>query len=254
MIKLSFLGLVFGIFCHGDVLAQSSAGRTVYITIDDGPLSGFDNVFETLESEGVQATMFLVGQHVLASDSHQHDLQQAIDRPHVMVGKHSYSHAHERYQHFYSDASGVLSDMQKNNRILGLTVQPFYSRLPGRDVFRTPGLNFDDPFISSKERGIERADYDLLAESGFFLYGWDLEWSHETNGRPVQSVSQLMQQIHDRFESGGTKVPGHLILLAHDQMFSDHQNGRESFTELVQSLKSAGYRLTTLDNYPTNQN
>ena len=128
-----------------------SHANTVYITIDDSPLNGFDNVLSALEEEKAHATLFLVGEHVELSTRHQEDLKRAQKSPYIFIGNHSYSHAHDHYRNFYADTAVVIADMKRNNRILGFTASPYYARLPGRDVFRLPELKSDDPFISPAE-------------------------------------------------------------------------------------------------------
>lgn len=228
--------------------------KTIYITIDDAPLSGIDNILSAVEEENVSITLFMVGEHILASDYHQEMLAKAKQNSNILVGNHSNSHAHEHYQQFYSSSSGVLDDMQINNRIIGLSEEPFYSRLPGRDVFRLPNLKTEDPYITQEEDENERIDFDTLYDHGFFLYGWDLEWSHETSGEPIQTVDKLLQQIDYHFTNNKTQTKNHLVLLMHDQMFADHLNGRENLSALFKALKEAGYKLSTLDQYPINQN
>lgn len=53
-------------------------------------------------------------------------------------------------------------------------------------------------------------------------YGWDHEWSHESTGKPVQSVEQLLTEIDARFLANREVECGNLILLMHDEMFQDH--------------------------------
>ncbi len=45
-------------------LCADAAGRVIYLTFDDGPLSGTANVLDVLAEEQVPAAMFMVGLHV----------------------------------------------------------------------------------------------------------------------------------------------------------------------------------------------
>jgi len=245
---------VYSLLMSCNSTATQISEKTIYITIDDAPLSGIDNILSAVEEENVSITLFMVGEHILASNYHQEMLAKAKQNSNILVGNHSNSHAHEHYQQFYSSSSGVLDDMQINNRIIGLSKEPFYSRLPGRDVFRLPNLKTEDPYITQQEDENERIDFDALYDHGFFLYGWDLEWSHETSGKPIQSVDKLMQQINYQFTNNSTQTKNHLVLLMHDQMFADHLNGKENLSTLFKALKEAGYKLSALDKYPINQN
>ncbi|MDC9701548.1 MAG: polysaccharide deacetylase family protein [Alphaproteobacteria bacterium] len=253
--KKLFVVLAVFIFSLGFALSVRiafGATPTIYVTVDDGPLGGVDNLLSVLEQENVRATFFMVGEHILSNNAHKAAFMRAKNSPYVLLANHSYSHAHSHYQHFYSSDDGVLRDMEKNNRIIGLSKAPFYARLPGRDVFRIPELKTEDPFVTMREDEKERIDFDELFQNGFFLYGWDLEWAHETSGWPIQSVEHLMEQIRSAFNNSKTEIPGHLVLLMHDQMFLNHLNGRENFSNFIRALKQEGYNIETIDNYPGN--
>ncbi len=205
-------------------LAATAADRVVYLTFDDGPLNGTSNVLDVLAAEKVPATLFMVGMHVEASAAHKALLARAKSLPLVTVGNHSYSHAHDKYRIFYADAEGVVADMLRANKVLGLS-PVVHARLPGRDVFRLLDVSRDDLGIGHAEDLREEVDFDFVAASGFELYGWDHEWVHEATGKPVQSVSLLLTEIDHLFGYGRFVEPGKLILLMHDEMFQDTFNG-----------------------------
>lgn len=220
----------------------SAADRTVYLTFDDGPLNGTRNVLDVLEAEDVPATMFMVGLHVGSSPEFKAQFHRAKGMPHVTVGNHSYSHAYNRYRKFYADTEAVVADMVRANAVLDLTL-PAPARLPGRNVFRLPNVSTNDLSIDRIEIDIEEPDYEFVAATGFWIYGWDHEWVHDGTGKPVQSVSTMLSEIDHLF---GGKVrfvrPRKMILLMHDEMFQDKFDGTARLTALVQGLKQRGYK------------
>ncbi|WP_192247743.1 polysaccharide deacetylase family protein [Mesorhizobium silamurunense] len=210
-----------------------AADRTIYLTFDDGPLNGTANILDVLQAEQVPATLFMVGMHAEANATNRALVQRV---PLVTIGNHSYSHAYNHYRHFYGDTEGVVADMLKANAVLGLK-PAVHARLPGRDVFRLPSMSKDDNSLGLAQAGREDPDYEFVAASGFWLYGWDHEWVHEDSGKPVQSVDHLVSEIDHLFGYGHFAKPGRLILLMHDEMFQDAFDGKAKFTALIAALK-----------------
>lgn len=241
--------LVLLIAVLGGVGAVLAADRTVYLTFDDGPLNGTANVLAVLEAEGVPAAMFMVGSHAAANAGNKALLAKAKSLPNVTVGNHSYSHANNRYKQFYSYTEGVVADMLEANSVLGLNRVPIPARLPGRDVFRLLNLSRNDLGIGSAESRLEEVDYEFVAASGFVLYGWDHEWVHLDDGKPVQSVTSLISEIGHLFGRGRLVKKNKLILLMHDQMFQDTFDGRQKLTELIAGLRQRGYAFGAIGDY-----
>lgn len=66
---------------------------TIYLTFDDGPLAGSDDVISVLNAEQVRGTMFMIGIHVTGSLFRQSILQAAQASWFVEIGNHSNTHA-----------------------------------------------------------------------------------------------------------------------------------------------------------------
>jgi hypothetical protein len=113
--------------------------------------------------------VMLVGAHALVRPK---EVALYKENEYIEVGNHSYSHANNHYQQYYSHPEGVLLDFKRSMDTLRLTDK--IGRLPGRNMWRIGGRSKND--ISS---GIEAAD--LLHQHGFSLFGWDLEWMHNTH-------------------------------------------------------------------------
>lgn len=228
--------------------AAVAADRKIYLTFDDGPLPGSDNVLKVLFDEKVPATMFMVGLHVETQRGGRAILSAARSLPDVSVANHSYSHASNKYRLYYADSSAVIADLSKANQILGLTM-PVAARLPGRNVFRLKSVTSEDLSLDVREWGKEWLDFELIGEAGFRLYGWDHEWTHYNDGKPVQSVATMVKEINALFSYDHFVKPGKMILLMHDEMFQDKFNGEDNLRSLIETLKRQGYQFDSLKNY-----
>ncbi|WP_292673756.1 polysaccharide deacetylase family protein [Mesorhizobium sp.] len=225
-----------------------AADRTIYLTFDDGPLTGTNNILDVLEAEQVPATLFMVGMHAQASALNKALVQRAKRMPLVTIGNHSYSHAYNHYRHFYGDTEGVVADMLRANAALGLKPS-VHARLPGRDVFRLLSMSKNDTSLGLAEEGREDPDYEFVAASGFYLYGWDHEWVHENSGKPVQTIDHLVSEIDHLFGYGRFVKPGKLILLMHDEMFQNVFDGKANLTALIKALKLRRYTFGAISGY-----
>jgi peptidoglycan/xylan/chitin deacetylase (PgdA/CDA1 family) len=225
-----------------------AADRAIYLTFDDGPLPGTENVLEVLFEENIPATMFMVGQHVETQKGGRVLLDEARSLPVVAVGNHSYSHANNRYRNFYSDSAGVVADLVRANGVLGLTM-PATARLPGRNVFRLKHTTSEDISLDVREWGREWLDFELVQDAGFDLYGWDHEWIHASDGKPVQSVDNLTREIDSLFAYNHFVRPGKMILLMHDEMFQDKFDGKQNLQTFIRKLKQRGYAFAALSTY-----
>jgi peptidoglycan/xylan/chitin deacetylase (PgdA/CDA1 family) len=224
-------------------------GRTVYLTFDDGPLEGTATVLRVLESENVPATLFMVGMHAKASSARAALVEKAKSMPLVTVGNHSFTHANNHYRYFYSNTEQLLADLAKADKALNLTGKPVRARLPGRDVFRLPDVSQNDHGIGPAEEDVEDVDYEFVAATGYYLYGWDHEWVHENSGKPVQTVDHLVSEIDHLFGYGRLVQKNKLVLLMHDEMFQSIFDGETKLRALIQALRKRGYTFGRIADY-----
>ena len=213
--------------------------RCIYLTFDDGPLPGTAEVLGITRRLQIPVSMMMVGGQVSIGPKEGAQFEMAKRDSYTFIGNHSYSHANGYYARFYSDPSAVVADIQENQACLNLDGR--IVRLPGRNIWLVCGrLKYD------LYSGVQAAR--MLARDGYTMVGWDVEWEHDSaTGRPIQSVEEMIRDIDEAFEHAFT--PGHVVVLAHDEMFRNVTEDAALFI-LLKSLKWKGYAFRTLDKYP----
>jgi peptidoglycan/xylan/chitin deacetylase (PgdA/CDA1 family) len=226
---------------------ENDREKILYLTFDDGPVEGTQNVLKILEEEGVEATLFCVGRHV---QKRKNLYLRALQMPNLLVANHTYSHANGHYSRFYSNLWGVMSDVEHAQLILGGRK---YLRLAGRNVWRLPEVRRNDRALSPRRRSIEIPKYEELAKEGFYIYGWDVEWHFDHNsGRPLGSARQLADRIGAIWSRGRSAQRGKVVLLAHDFMFRDAAS-TEELRRFVRIMKRRGWTFRKIDQYSSSR-
>ncbi len=210
---------------------QAVPVKYIYLTFDDGPLNGSENIDSVILAERLKISVFIVGEHAEKLENYYTMYEQ---NPFIEAYNHSYTHANNKYALFYRDPANVLKDIQKNEALLHLKYK--IVRLPGRNMWRVGTRKRDDGVSDA-------AAADLLAQNGYTLYGWDLEWQHNAkDGTPVQTVDEMEKEISSRLEGGtGMFTKDHIVILIHDEMFQKKWEESE--------LKQLIDRLRQRDNY-----
>jgi len=202
--------------------------KYIYFTFDDGPLNGSENIDSVILAERLKISVFLVGEHAQKSKELGNYYKLYEQNPFVEAYNHSYTHANNKYELFYSNPVNVLADIQKNEQLLNLRYK--IVRLPGRNSWRIGDRKKDDGVSGS-------AAADLLAKNGYKLYGWDLEWQHNAkNGAPIQSVTEMKKEIETRLEDGNSFTKDHIVVLIHDEMFQKKWEESE-LKQLIDQLR-----------------
>lgn len=215
--------------------------KTIYLTFDDGPNKGTRKVMHIANEEQIPITMFVVGEHIYASDFQKETWDSISQCDMIEIANHSYTHAHNQYQKFYSNADSVVSDFTRCTDSLGLKNN--IARTPGRNIWRTENINSTD--IKSTV-----TPADSLGNKGYTLVGWDLEWHYDNNLCLKNCADTLLKQIDSVFNKGKTKNTGHLVLLAHDQVYADADDSTQ-LRSLVNKLKKTDeYDFEFISKYP----
>ncbi len=214
----------------------------IYLTFDDGPLEGSDEVSDAVQTEKIEVTVFVVGSRVVASRRLKDYYHLYELNPYIEIGNHSYSHARDAYRKFYENPEQVLLDFLKNQMVLHLKSK--LARLPGRNMWRLTGRIKND--VTS---GASSAD--LLFKHGYRVFGWDLEWQHDSRtGAPIQTVEDMVDLIKKVLAEKKTVTENHLVLLCHDEMFRKKWEETE-LKELTERLRATGeFSFNHLSDYP----
>jgi len=215
--------------------------RTIYLTFDDGPLEGSEDVDEAVRREKIKINVFVVGMNTQNSSRLQKYLNLYETNAWIEVGNHSFSHAHNDYSTYYNNPDAVLQDFLKNEKTLHIPNK--LARLPGRNMWRLKDRRVDDVKSGSKAA-------DALFNNGFKVFGWDLEWSHDPiSGVPIQTVEDMINLIEKHFSEKRTVTENHLVILCHDEMFRKSWEESE-LKQLIDKLRAKGFNFGHLTQYP----
>lgn len=234
MRKSTYLKLVLLTFLSLFILPNTTFGQKektkkyIYLTFDDGPLNGSQNIDQVFLNEKLKVTVFLVGEHVEQNKTMTDYFKYYEENPYIEECNHSYTHANNQYKKFYSNTENSIADIVKNQELLKL--QDKIVRLPGRNMWRIDGRSKNDG-----ASGIETANG--LSKLGYKVIGWDLEWSHHPkDGTPVQSVQTIYKSIVNQLENKKTFTKDNIVVLIHDEMFQKSWEESE-LKQLVDLLK-----------------
>ncbi len=131
--------------------------QSIYLTFDDGPIPEVTPwVLEILESYGVKATFFMVGDNVR---KHPAEFQLVKDAGH-RLGNHTFHHIGG----FRHGVSSYLRDVDEANKLIG------------SDLFRPP------------HGWMKTGQYRRVRKAGYRIVMWDLvtrDYSKHLNGRDI---------------------------------------------------------------------
>jgi len=223
--------------------SQQNEGKTLFLTFDDGPIEGSENLLKVLADEKVEATLFYVARH---AQKRPGILRRAASMPWLQIANHTYSHANGKYSRFYSNLWGVMSDVEHAQLLLG---GPKYLRLAGRNVWRLPEVRRNDGALSLQRRSVEIPKYEQLAKEGFFIYGWDVEWHFDrASGRPVEGAQRLADRIESIAKHQRLVRKNKVVLLAHDFMFKD-RSSVQMLRSFIHLMRQRGWKFRTIAHY-----
>jgi len=217
--------------------------KKIYLTFDDGPNKGTRKVLGIVQQEQVAVTFFLIGEHAFASTSQRATWDSLRVDSSIELCNHSHTHAwHNKYNKFYEQPDSVVNDFKRCRDSLELTNT--ITRTPGRNIWRVDTLSYTDLKKSA-------AAADSLQQAGFTIIGWDLEWHYDHKNFTLKNKSdELLLQIDSLFAGNKTRIPEHLVILAHDQVYDDSNDSAE-LHQLIKKLKARDeYELLVTSRYP----
>lgn len=215
--------------------------KTIYLTFDDGPNKGTKNVMDIINDEQIPVTLFVIGEHVYGSKLQAAVYDSVRNSSFVELANHSYTHAHNKFTKYYSAPADVVNDFKRCADSLSLSSN--IVRTPGRNIWRLNDIRQTDNHASKDAA-------DALQKNGYIVMGWDLEWHFNNKLQAIQTSDQLASQIDSMFVHNRTKTADHLVLLAHDQVYSNSRDSA-SLRKLVSKLKEKGeYDFAFINRYP----
>lgn len=215
--------------------------RVIYLTFDDGPNRGTENLLKILHKRNVCATAFLVGQHATGSKRQNDDLESLRKDRLVELANHSHTHAHNKYTDFYRNPALVLHDFDTAKDSLKLKNK--IARTPGRNIWRLNNITSTDIKTSNEAA-------NSLKNAGYKIVGWDLEWKPTNKMALKGNHHEMLKKVDSIFFNDLEKTSRHLVFLTHDQYLTDAEsiNELDLFIEKLQKTNRFVFR--KISEYP----
>ncbi|WP_347219664.1 polysaccharide deacetylase family protein [Chryseobacterium sp.] len=215
--------------------------RVIYLTFDDGPNQGTENLLKILDKRNVCATAFLVGRHAYGSTKQKNDFKLLKENPLIELANHSFTHAHNKYSDFYKTADAVVRDFDIAKDSLKLHDK--IARTPGRNIWRLNNINVTDIKSST-------AAADGLKRAGYKVIGWDLEWRPSQKMTLKGSHEAMLKKVDSIFLNDLEKTSRHLVFLTHDQYLRDTDSINELDLFIEKLQKSNKFVFRKISQYP----
>ncbi len=192
--------------------------KTAYLTFDDGPSCLTEKYLDILESEGVKATFFVIGQQI---NGEEQTIKREISQGHE-IGVHTYCHEADR---IYCNCDTYYKDVIKVKNILkkqfgydaGLVRFPWGSANTYISSYR------DNIIQRFKNIGLEYADWNVSAE--------------DSVGNPTQtSIMQNIRKDYVRYDEP--------VILMHDS--GANKMTLSVLNNIILELKEKGYGFDVL--------
>lgn len=226
-------------FYHHDINGAGLPVGSLSLTYDDGPGKDTVALARFLHEEGIRATFFVVGQHVL---QFPHVLDAVSDYGHL-IGNHTFSHP--GLVDLVAAGEDPVAEVAKTDRLIrsyaGETIyfRPPYGSWRPEDDDRTELTSAAAIILNSSSRF---ADY--LGPIMWDITGGD--WGFWERGEPVHNCLASYVEEIERVQRG--------IVLMHDSSetpaFAARNHTFELTRQLVPELRRRGFRFVGLDAIP----
>jgi peptidoglycan-N-acetylglucosamine deacetylase len=216
--------------------------KKIYLTFDDGPNPGTRIVIDALKEAKLPATFYMIGLHRYYGAMQENLFKEVNKDPTFEVVNHSFTHAYRNlFPKFYADVNGAVNDFVRNQD--SLKFNNTIIRAPGSNVWRLKGTYIDHKFQKRTEI------MDSLYKLGYYITGWDWEWTHYKN-KAKQSSDQLLGEINGLFNSKKTNKPNHLVLLTHDAIFADTADAAKLKDFFMKLKADPQFEFRVISQYP----
>ncbi len=223
-------------------MVKRKKAKTIYLTFDDGPNRGTQHVADVANAEQVSVTFFIIGEHVQNSTQQFNMFDSLKNNKLFEIANHSYTHCRGcGYASFYSRPDSAVKDFEK--AAASLSLNSGIIRTPGRNIWRLQNISCTDIKNST-------AAADSLQSHGFTAIGWDLEWHFTKEQTCQQTTAQMLDEVDSAFAKNQTKTPGHLVLLAHDNMYRSCGDSAALHNFIISLKQKNEYNFETVREYP----
>jgi peptidoglycan/xylan/chitin deacetylase (PgdA/CDA1 family) len=229
-------------FALPSVIQRCINNGDIALTFDDGVGKSTKDVLEILQSEGVKATFFVLGNtldsSIIGEIFANRTLHQMLEDGHT-IASHSYSHPN--FDEYWPEGISHEMERAKNLFIKHVGVAPRFMR---------------PPFGNATPRTIQS-----LHSLGYFIIGWNVDtndWMHA--GAPEKSLKDFTSKLPNsdlidsiRFQKGGltdlgmkTMINNILeskIALMHDI----HPSIVHFLPPLIKQARKLGYRFVNME-------
>jgi len=188
--------------------------KLLYLTFDDGPSKNTEQVLDILKREGITATFFLLGEHVLK----QPEIVKRIVKEGHAIGNHTFDHKYDRlYGSFAEFADQVMKTDEAIYRTAG--VRTTLVRAPGGTY-----TNFDQGY------------FEAMKAAGYQVHDWNVD-SGDSKRQGVPA-SEILTTIK------GSKIASTLNVLLHDS--AGHSESVKALPSIIKYYKEKGYTFAKL--------
>ncbi len=196
---------------------KPSAGKTVYLTFDDGPSRYTPEILDVLDKYGVKATFFVI------NGRYNSTMKDIVDRGH-QIALHTYSHD---YKKIYSSDTAYFNDLQKIHDVV--------LKETGVDtkIIRFPGGS-SNTVSKNYSKGIMSRITKAVGEKGYVYFDWNCSNGDADGANTVQKQLKFCSQ----FPKSASKV----IVLMHDTK----KTTLEALPKIIEYYQSCGMNFGVL--------
>ena len=196
---------------------KSTDSKKVFLTFDDGPSKNVTPIIlDTLKSENIKATFFLLGSRVELNPT---IVKREYDEGHY-IASHGYSHV---YSQIYASLQSVLDEYNRSvTAIKNATGNQNYNP----HLFRFPG-----GFYGGKYASIKKEAKELLNQNGILNIDWN---SLTSDAAGCTTQEEFLQEI-EKTVGEHKKV----VLLMHDA--GNKMTTAESLPQIIAYFRDRGF-------------
>lgn len=193
-----------------DVPEEDEGRKKVYLTFDDGPSTGTEEILAILKEYDVKATFFVVGKE----DDYSMEMYKKIVEEGHTLGMHSYSH---QYSTIYQSVEAFAQDIKRQEDLL--------KEATGEDIrlFRFPGGS------SNLVSNIGMQEFiKYLNEEGITYFDWNVS-SGDATSKSLEPEALVQNVIQD------VGIYKNSVVLMHDA--ADKPNTVKALPMLIEQLQ-----------------